>query len=328
MILILSNSEDLSTNDIIDWLSFFNVPFLRINSDNREKIDIEFELSNNSKFFQYSNGSKTFSLSQITALWYRRGGLAVVEYKDNITNAFDDEIYDDVNSHLNTEAKHLYDHFHQLLEQVPVKIGGQKSSAVNKLNVLDLAQSLGLKIPITKICMTKKQLLENVSKANNGLITKGIWEGLSASGSESGYSTYSEFLDIGKVNEFPESFFPSLVQANINKLYELRIFFLFGKFYSMAIFSQNDNQTQTDFRKYNDDRPNRNVPYNLPEKVKSKLTLLMQELALESGSIDMIVTPDKDYVFLEVNPVGQFGMTSVPCNYGIEKLIAMELSQR
>jgi hypothetical protein len=36
----------------------------------------------------------------------------------------------------------------------------------------------------------------------------------------------------------------------------------------------------------------------------------------------MIVTPEKKYVFLEVNPIGQFNQVSIPCNYFLEKKIA------
>ncbi len=122
------------------------------------------------------------------------------------------------------------------------------------------------------------------------------------------------------------SFFPSLIQEKIDKLFELRIFYLHGDFFSMAIFSQNDKKTNTDFRKYNHDKPNRQVPFSIPKSVSDKLTLLMQKLKLNSGSIDMVVTKNYEYVFLEINPVGQFGMVSGPCNYKIEKKIAQYLS--
>jgi hypothetical protein len=36
----------------------------------------------------------------------------------------------------------------------------------------------------------------------------------------------------------------------------------------------------------------------------------------------MIVTPEKKYIFLEVNPIGQFNQVSIPCNYAIEEKIA------
>lgn len=95
-----------------------------------------------------------------------------------------------------------------------------------------------------------------------------------------------------------------------------------GKFYSMAIFSQNDNQTSVDFRNYNYNKPNRKVPFQLPMEIEKKLDILMKKLDFNSGSIDMIVTVENEYVFLEVNPLGQFSMTSFPCNYNVEKIIA------
>lgn len=90
----------------------------------------------------------------------------------------------------------------------------------------------------------------------------------------------------------------------------------------MAIFSQNDIQTNLDFRRYNKDIPNRNVPFQIPKDLEKKLAKLMLELGLNSGSIDMIYTNEKKYIFLEVNPVGQFKMTSLPCNYYLERKVS------
>jgi len=43
---------------------------------------------------------------------------------------------------------------------------------------------------------------------------------------------------------------------------------------------------------------------------------------MRSGSIDMILTPEDEYVFLEVNPVGQFQWVAEHCNYPINQKIA------
>ncbi len=37
----------------------------------------------------------------------------------------------------------------------------------------------------------------------------------------------------------------------------------------------------------------------------------------------MILTPEGKYVFLEINPEGQFGMVSHPCNYYLERELAL-----
>lgn len=120
------------------------------------------------------------------------------------------------------------------------------------------------------------------------------------------------------------SFFISFFQNKIEKDFEIRSFYLNGKTWSMAIFSQNDAQTKTDFRKYNDENPNRNVRYNLPKDMEKKVHTLMQALDLNCGSFDFMKSGDK-YYFLEVNPVGQFGNVSAACNYLLEREIALYL---
>ncbi len=51
----------------------------------------------------------------------------------------------------------------------------------------------------------------------------------------------------------------------------------------------------------------------------------MQKLNLDIGSIDMIYSINKEFIFLEVNPVGIFQNISALCNYNIHKIIAQKL---
>ena len=95
----------------------------------------------------------------------------------------------------------------------------------------------------------------------------------------------------------------------------------------MAIFSQEIEQTKVDFRKYSKEIPNRYVPYDLPKTISMKLKRLMDNLKLNSGSIDLVYTKDEDYYFLEVNPVGQFAMVSEPCKLLFRKNCCSKLSE-
>jgi pyruvate carboxylase len=67
------------------------------------------------------------------------------------------------------------------------------------------------------------------------------------------------------------------------------------------------------------------VPYKLPDNVEEMILKLMKKMGYNSGSVDFIVDKQFNHYFLEVNPVGQFGMVSYPCNYFIEKEIAKDL---
>ena len=51
----------------------------------------------------------------------------------------------------------------------------------------------------------------------------------------------------------------------------------------------------------------------------------MRERGLNFGCIDMIYSQNNRYVFLEVNPVGQYDYVSQNCNYSIHEFIAKQL---
>ena len=81
-------------------------------------------------------------------------------------------------------------------------------------------------------------------------------------------------------------------------------------------------QTALDYRHYDEQCPNRITPVDLPSTLKMQLHQLMLELGLTSGSIDFIRTKMGQYIFLEVNPVGQFSGISTAGNLNLEKRIA------
>lgn len=115
---------------------------------------------------------------------------------------------------------------------------------------------------------------------------------------------FVEKEDIDNINKY---FFVSIFQSYVEKKYEVRIFFYKNFYYPMAIFSQNDDKTMVDFRNCNIERPNRFLPFSMPDNELKKLKKLMKHKQLSSGSIDLIVTPNNDFfVFLEVNPQEQF----------------------
>jgi glutathione synthase/RimK-type ligase-like ATP-grasp enzyme len=64
------------------------------------------------------------------------------------------------------------------------------------------------------------------------------------------------------------------------------------------------------------------VAHQLPEQIEEKLLHFMQKLNLIYGAIDMRLTPDGKYVFLEVNTAGQWLFMEEPTGLLITKAIA------
>lgn len=98
---------------------------------------------------------------------------------------------------------------------------------------------------------------------------------------------------------------PGLYQPEIKKKYELRVT-CFGRYFVTAkLDSQSDEGSKLDWRAMQG--ANLDIqPYKLPTFIENKLHNLMDKLGIVFGSFDLIVTPDDDYIFLEVNEQGQF----------------------
>ncbi len=314
MIVIFSNQNDSSTSEVIRWLIKDNHPFIRI--DIEEKVSItKLKINNEKEDYQLCYKDQRVNLSDIKSIWYRRGGMSFAEESFKFDN--------------NTQKKYAHHDFSILREYVFKKLGEKKSisnynsRSVNKLIALDNAKQSGLNIPDTLITSDKKELQVFIKKHKN-IITKAISE--SPINLESRSFFYTERVNEKLINDLPQTFFTSLFQECLDKTLEIRTFYMHEKLYSMAIFSQSDEQTSVDFRRYKDASPNRNVPFKLPRKVERNVIKFMKAIRLDCGSLDFVYTKEKKFVFLEVNPVGQFGMVSYPCNYRLEREIANYLA--
>ncbi|GEN70588.1 grasp-with-spasm system ATP-grasp peptide maturase [Chryseobacterium lathyri] len=297
MILIFSDNNDRTTIEVIRWLVALNKDFILVNED--EFFDIK---ADKKRFFLQSQ-KNSFFLDDIQSVWYRRGGLFFKRYQYSNNS---------INIYMNETQHWLEDYILKTLASKK-HINKQGNSHVNKLLVLEYAQNIGLNVPeyflaentdevilaktITK-AITGNASLDNILENKDGML-------------------YTSIID----KKEKDSFFISFFQEKIEKDFEIRTFYLNGECYSMAIFSQNDDQTKTDFRKYNNEKPNRNIRYSLPKDVEDKVQKLMQVLDLNCGSLDFIKSGDL-YYFLEVNPVGQFANVAYHCNYPLFKKIA------
>jgi ATP-GRASP peptide maturase of grasp-with-spasm system len=316
MILILAEQKDVSTDYVIEWLEYTKTPYLRVNTgwNMIEKLDLgevnDICLKNGLKF------------SELTAVWFRRGYFLFYQKRRIEQSEF---VERKIDRHLKEEIQTLTDYTYHLLKTIPSVNHPQVYNA-SKLVVLHKAQQHGLKIPKTLVT-EYKSAVQIFKEEEEAIITKNIQDVISIPLENQRVGNATKLVDAEHLESASDNFFYSLFQKAISKRYELRVFYFLGDFYSCAIFSQLNAETKEDNRLEQKARPNRVVPYELPQVVKSKLHALMQDLQMESGSIDLIVDDKFDYYFIEVNPVGQFDYVARRCNYPIEKMIAHQLKK-
>ncbi|QMU28192.1 grasp-with-spasm system ATP-grasp peptide maturase [Adhaeribacter radiodurans] len=325
MICIFSTSLDQSTTEVIRWLHYLGKKdVIRVNYNDR---NIRICLDITEGQFSFKWNEKLVYLNDIEAVWYRKGKnwlcdqffSVTVEDRASFTSYF--------NNKLKNEEARLTEYLHYIIENTVPALGSSTKGNLNKLVVLAMAKATGLLIPDFYIT-NYREGVEKVFRQLPDLITKSMSDGLylfDTIEKSTGYFSYTEKLNKNGTTLLPEQISPSFLQKNIHKKYEVRVFFLENTCYSMAILSQNDEQTKTDYRKYNEKKPNRYVPYKLPRELDQKIKLLFKKLDLNTGSVDLMIDQQDNAYFLEINPVGQFGMLSDPCNYFLEKQVALHL---
>jgi len=322
MLLIQSDHHDASTTEVIDWLLYFgHTAYERLN--NKTAVNIcSLRIGGNGK---PSVKIGSTNVNAVSGYWYRRGYFAPA-------------IATGIETHLKGTYTYLdkeYAYYTFALSDVIAQydhINSFNDNQVNKLTVLMEAQKAGLEIPDTLVTGNPEEL-EAFMKEHPRIITKALaCSRFKLSIQDNFYFNVSldtapfEQSDLEQIKRINQGqFLPSLFQAYVDKKYELRVFYLNGACYSMAIFSQQNEKTKIDFRNYDQHCPNRCVPYNLPGQLQRRIRRLMQKMRLNCGSLDLIYTPEGKYVFLEVNPVGQFQWLSHYCNFDIERSIAQTL---
>ena len=315
MIFICSTNTDDSTSNVIDWLLYYKKKFIRLNDGKRiQKLSIY--LSNSLTKISMDS----FNSNSINSYWYRRGSF---EIATNFFTNLKNPVKKKLNWFYYRESQGIQELVNYYLKTEVPSINSFEDNKLNKLIALFEAKQFGLKIPPTLITNNKTELTNFIGK-HKQIVVKAISQGFSYQFNKKDYFFHTTLISKNDLKEFPDTFNPILVQEALEKKYELRIFFLNDKFYASAIFSQNDEKTRIDFRNYNTTRPNRVVPYKLPESLKTQLKGLMRKLNLNSGSFDIVVNK-KGYFFLEVNPIGQYNQVSDPCNYNLDQIIALNL---
>lgn len=319
MILVLSyNKYEQGTDPVIDWLLYYQADFVKItiqdllDNQGQFKIDI-----NNGRLYYYDKDIT----DEIKVIWYRR---------------FEDDI--DLKIHHNT--KHIEQLHFEIQNEINTLISYLKrifahkkwmpsndSFSLDKVDITYLAEKNNIKTPKTIVTNNKTDVYNFVNEYNlNSVIIKPIRHSGYFIDKDETYSIYTKKLCINDIDQLPIKFASTLFQECIESDYEIRSFYLDGRFYSTAIICTNKAKDIDIKLSFESSKINW-VPYNLPHYFENNIKSFFNKINLNTGSIDILRGLDGEYYFLEVNQVGQYSAPSYRCNYLLEEKIAKWLIQ-
>ncbi len=174
----------------------------------------------------------------------------------------------------------------------------------NKIFQMTIALDAGFLIPETLITSDPRKITELANSCDGKIVTK-----ILAPSPILDQIILTRILSDEQLRNIDSArFCPAIYQPYVEKDYELRITVVGEKIFTAKIESQTDERTKVDWRarpSLNDTEAKMEIlptPIFLEEKIRR----LMALSGLNYGAIDMIVTPKGEYVFLEINPNGQW----------------------
>lgn len=196
--------------------------------------------------------------------------------------------------------------------------------ASSKALQLKVAQDLGFSIPKTLITNDPDKVREFFSECDGQIVYKAFESGFYLTTHRGCYTAPVSKNHLENVQLIQNS--GGIFQENISKRVDLRITVIGRRVFAVEIHSQDHERSKYDWRagKMEDMRHYR---HELPPQIEGLCLRFIEHFGLAFGAIDMILTPDGRYIFLENNPNGQFGWiegrTGLPLTAAlVEMLIA------
>src|SRR6266487_2593611 len=171
---------------------------------------------------------------------------------------------------------------------------------------LKVAGDCGLQIPTSLITNDPGAVLDFFECCKGEMIYKTLSGGMIVAESGEVVSVYTsrvtrdDLLDVGSRVRYTACLFQELVPKKL----ELRITVVGDHVFPAAISYMHPERAAVDWRTTYQDL--QYGIYELPQEIHYQCLALVRKLGLSFAAIDMIVTPDDRYVFLEANPNGQW----------------------
>jgi len=308
-ILLISNKDDITTDFVVQKLHQFGVKFYRFNTEElTHSVNINFDFEKEIYQIYDSFLNEIIDLKQINSVYYRRPEIPIINGTLTQNEA----------KFICNELIYTLEGIYKLLRNVywlsPLY---SIREAENKIYQISLAKEIGFKIPNSIITNQPKEANLFFQRNLKDCIIKPIKSGLVGDVSNMKV-IFTNVLPIETDFDLIKSC-PTYFQSNIHKKADIRITIVGNDFFPAQIHSQDLSESQIDWRKSNTVLKYSKI--DLPNNLKNKCLTLIKRLNLQFGAIDFIETENGDFIFLEINPNGQWAWIEQQLNYNISESI-------
>jgi glutathione synthase/RimK-type ligase-like ATP-grasp enzyme len=294
-ILIITNDHDEHADAVIRELNARDVSVFRFHPEEfPHACSLSLDIREGRVQGEIRSGSHAVALDDVCAAWYRRARNLFEGRRLSLTS-------EKLDNYVRAQTTATLAALCECLDTLWVGHPHQLRRAEVKALQLVKASEAGLKTPHTLISNAEAQVrmfvdaLGNEQCAIKPLVALGVTDA-------NGYRLpLTTTLPAGHPLDSVAAA-PTIFQPYVEKAFELRCVVIGERIFAAKINSQATAATRVDWRAGEAEHE----VFALPEQVEASIRRLMASFGLNFASLDMIVTPEGEFVFLELNPNGQW----------------------
>ena len=315
-VLLVTERADLAADLLVLRLRQLNIRFWRFNFDEfPSRLTIAW--SPGGGFQVHRNSVPFFCSRDVSSAWYRYTPDPQLE-----SFGFDS---DTINS-VTVESRAFLEGILEGADWYWMNRPSAVLRARNKLLQLQRAHDYGLAIPETVVTNDPSAARTTAGPWCNqsGLVAKAVVGGKILRG-EQAYGLFTQPLSFDQLDDDTSiQAAPSIFQRRIPRACDIRVTVIDSTVSATEVRSRRPVAAPVDWR-LADSSEITYHPHALPREVEVASCDLVRGFGLVFGALDFILTPDGTYVFLELNPSGQWGWLEAATNQDITGAIVHSL---
>lgn len=295
LILLLTNKEDLTADFVVLELQKRSVPYYRFNTEDfptKVKASIFFDVDTLHGCIK--DERYYIDMRKVKSIWYRRPKRAISLEK-----------LGDFKTFCINESWFFLRGFWESIDCFWVSHPYSLENARSKIKQLQVAKKLGFYIPKTLITNQPEEVRKFFDYLKGKMVVKPVKSGIVRGENNEFVIHTSKVNEEHLLNLEDLRFAPSIFQELLPKKYDIRVTAIGQNVFPVEIHSQDNPDAMIDWRKPQDvDLVHKS--HHLPPLLADKCLKLTSYYGLQFAAIDLVLTPDNQYYFLEINPNGQW----------------------
>lgn len=306
--LVLSSTIDYSSDLICAELEKRGFNYLRLNRDRFVEYEIQYNLQNDTIKVKMGNIWYLLSTNSLKAIYFRAPVFLRTTGK---SYSVEEQLK---RSQWSSFIRNLIIFDKALWINHPVST----YQAENKLYQLKKAKQCGLTVPETYV---GNSLPQNIVRQNM-YIVKSLDTALFYDDGKEMF-TYSTMVSGHELLEAEIKLAPVIIQEYLADKIDLRVTVIGDQIFPVSI-TKNGKALVGDWRKSNKDNLEY-IPVELPQDIGKQIIMLMRNLGLSFGGIDLALV-GSNYYFIEVNPTGEWGWLALSAGIPVDRAIVNHMA--